>query len=189
MQSSLATVVSLASGFSPRPRVSVLGTGRPRSDASRFSWRVYPAPSYSRSPAFLPSGPGACGEELWLPRPCAPAAGLFQSPGLPCHPRHGHRHADGLRNLRRIPIDCASRPRLRPRLTPGGRTSPGRPRPSGWGDSHPPSLLTPAFSLACAPRALAVPLRRTGDAPLPILRIPRFRRRALAPVNCRRGAA
>ena len=34
-------------------------------------------------------------------------------------------------------IDYALRPRLRHRLTPGGRTCPGKPWNSGGGDSHP----------------------------------------------------
>ena len=44
------------------------------------------------------------------------------------------------------------------------------------------SLLTPAFSLLCAPRLLTVPLRRVNNAPLPITCvIPQLRCRVSAP--------
>ena len=41
------------------------------------------------------------------------------------------------RNVRLLSIDYAFRPRLRCRLTPGGRTWPGKPWDSGDWDSHP----------------------------------------------------
>ena len=43
------------------------------------------------------------------------------------------------------------------------------------------SLLIPAFSLPDPPRLLSVPLRRVGNAPLPIIMIPQLRYRVLAP--------
>ena len=47
---------------------------------------------------------------------------------------NSHRQS---RNVDRVSIAYASRPRLRVRLTPGGRTCPGKPRDSGDRDSHP----------------------------------------------------
>ena len=41
-------------------------------------------------------------------------------------------------------------------------------------DSHPHSLLTPAFSLLYAPRLLSVSLLRIYNAPLPLLRVLSF---------------
>ena len=62
-------------------------------------------------------------------------------------------------------------PRLRSRLTLGGRTFPRKPQASGGQDSHLPSrLLIPAFSLPHAPQHLTVLLRCERNAPLPIRR-------------------
>ena len=47
------------------------------------------------------------------------------------------------RNINLPSIDYAFRPRLRCRLTPGGRTCPGKPWDSGGRDSH------PAFRYSC----------------------------------------
>ncbi len=59
-------------------------------------------------------------------------------------------------------------PRLRSRLTLGGRAFPRKPQASGGQDSHLPSrLLIPAFSLPYAPQHLTVLLRRIRNAPLP----------------------
>ena len=41
-------------------------------------------------------------------------------------------------------------------------------------DSHPHSLLTPAFSLLYTPRLLTVSLLRVYNAPLPLLRVLSF---------------
>ena len=90
-------------------------------------------------------------------------------------------HARGGRNLDLLSIDYASRPRLRPRLTLGGRPLPRKPWPNGGRDSHPPSLLTPAYSLPCSPTVLPVRLRPTWNAPLPLgrkLSNPRIRNNA-----------
>ena len=47
------------------------------------------------------------------------------------------RSADGRRNVRLLSIGYAFRPRLRPRLTLGGRTWPRKPWVCGGGDSRP----------------------------------------------------
>ena len=128
---------------------------------------------------------------------------LVSSPpcGGPAHPSAGTRSLDpsprtqdmpGLGNLDPMCIGCALRPRLSSRLTQGGRTLPWRPQSFGAGDSHPRSLLTPAFSLERGPPVLSVRLRPTFYAPLPrayrvctpATPVPR-----LAPVNFRRGDA
>ena len=79
-------------------------------------------------------------------------------------------------------IGYACRPRLRPRLTLGGRAFPRRPRASGAGDSLPglatrASILTPARSTARRPRRFAA----AREAPLPTGPkgpVPPLRRRA-----------
>jgi len=61
-----------------------------------------------------------------------------------------------------------SSPRLRSRLTLGGRAFPRNPWVFGGQDSHLPSrLLMPAFSLLYAPPLFSVRLRRLQNAPLP----------------------
>ena len=72
------------------------------------------------------------------------------------------------RNFHRLSIAYAFQPRLRSRLTLGGRAFPRKPQASGGQDSHLPSrLLIPAFSLPVAPAYLSVHLLRPWNAPLP----------------------
>src|SRR5690606_17020692 len=60
------------------------------------------------------------------------------------------------RILNRLSFAYAFRPRLRSRLTLGGRAFPRKPWAFGEGDSHPFSrLLMPAFSLPTSPEALS----------------------------------
>ena len=99
-------------------------------------------------------------------------------------------HAHQSRNVDLASIGYALRPRLRSRLTPGGRPSPGKPQSNGGGDSHPSSLLTPAYSLPPGPPLLSVRLRPWRNAPLPLwtrIQNPRIRHHASAPVNLRCG--
>ena len=73
------------------------------------------------------------------------------------------------RILNRLSITYAFRPRLRPRLTLGGRPFPRNPWAFGGQDSHLPlRLLIPAFSLPAGPPLLSVRLRPCGNAPLPL---------------------
>ena len=69
-----------------------------------------------------PTLPGRVGDNHWL------QSLSFPEPNLnPCQ----------CRNVDLLSIDYAFRPRLRCRLTPGGRTCPGKPWDSGDRDSHP----------------------------------------------------
>ncbi len=74
----------------------------------------------------------ARGPPLPLARPPLPTGG----PAV-MH-RRRLRSRDGLRNVRLTSIGYALRPRLRSRLTLGGRTWPRNPRIYGGRDSHPP---------------------------------------------------
>ncbi len=71
--------------------------------------------------------------------------------------------------LNQLSIAYAFRPRLRSRLTLGGRAFPRKPQVYGGQDSHLPSrLLMPAFSLPNSPLLLSVQLLPVRNAPLPI---------------------
>ncbi len=72
-------------------------------------------------------------------------------------------------NLNQLSIPYALRPRVRSRLTLGGRAFPRNPWASGGQDSHLPSrLLMPAFSLPSSLPLLPVRLLPARYAPLPI---------------------
>src|SRR5680860_34769 len=71
------------------------------------------------------------------------------------------------RNINLLAIDYAFRPRLRSRLTLSRRTLLRKPWTIGGGDSHPLSLLMPAFSLPAAPRSAYATASRSWNALLP----------------------
>ena len=114
MPSSLTTLLPMALGFSPHLPVSVCGTGA-LSVPYTFSRHNFPVLPYSNFSPFRPGQP---------------------TPGS----RYGHvsvyLNFQRLRNLHRMCIDYASRPRLSPRLTLGGRTYPRKPQIFGHYDSH-----------------------------------------------------
>jgi hypothetical protein len=91
------------------------------------------------------------------------------TPGSPSLPRPSIANSVRYRNINLLSIDYAFRPRLRLRLTPGGRSCPRETLDlrcpefsSGF------SLLIPACSLACSPRSVVLALRPAHDAFLPI---------------------
>ena len=78
--------------------------------------------------------------------------------------RHSVTRSAGAVIFNRFPFGYASRPRLRPRLTQGGRTFPWKPCPIGAQDSHlrlatHTGILSSARSTA--PSGTASPLRGT----------------------------
>ena len=137
LPSSLATDHSSAFGFSPRPPVSVSGTGRRGHTLEVFlgsmlttSVRSPVGPRYFHArdrqadlPARLP---------YTLQRACPSARGSLTSPSL-------HRKPVRYRNLDRLPISCALRLRLRPRLTLTRLSLARKPWSSGVRVSHPHS--------------------------------------------------
>ena len=166
MPSSLTRVISLILGFSPRLPVSVCGTGASSLDSSfsrqcEFSYfdTYVLSPSHIRieNMYFTLSSPSVLG-------PALPLTGLTYPPvSLPLSNNY-----ERYRNLNLLSIAYDFRPRLRSRLTLGGRAFPRNPQAFGGSDSHRPyRLLMPAFSLLCAPRLLSVPLQPTYYAPLP----------------------
>ena len=70
------------------------------------------------------------------------------------------------RNINRLSIDYASRPRLRTRLTLGGRAFPRNPWTFGGGDSHSP-LATHAGILTSAASTAGSRRRFSGRSTLP----------------------
>ena len=156
MPSSLTAVRPLASVFSTRPPVSVSVRARTRSPAAfpgRLKGRLRPIAS--------PAGPPWRGEVLPSPRRASPDRGV-QNPARP--PRRRPRVGDDARarpgNVHPAPLAYAPRPRLRSRLTLGGRAFPRKPRAFGAWDSHPrlatrASILTPARSTAPRRRRFA----------------------------------
>ena len=117
LPSSLATDHSSASGFSPRPPVSVCGTGRCglmlRGFSRKSTWghcRLRPeASAYCRVSARGPDFPGplpAYALQRTIPS--------VRSPYVPSSPRRSH---SGCRNVDRLAIGFALRLILRSRLT------------------------------------------------------------------------
>ncbi len=87
-----------------------------------------------------------------------------QSDKVQQHPRSVTSSWPGTINP--VPIDYASRPRLRPRLTQGGLAWPWNPWSSGGRVSH-PSFATHACILTRATSTARSPCRFTGSTTLP----------------------
>lgn len=103
----------------------------------RFSWRHGRRQLRSSRRSCTPSRLRLllCGFSYTAPYalgPPIPAGGL---PGLPRHAIAGRMRCG---NINPLSIDYALRPRLRSRLTLGGRTWPRKPWTFGGRDSHPP---------------------------------------------------
>ena len=113
MPSSLGRVNSRALEYSSRIPVSVCGTGRLHSKWSAFLGTSF----HDMVAAVALTYPIRAGLSLSLIRP-------------------RHIVASGLRNINRMCIGYSLRPRLSSRLTPGGRTLPGKPYPFGDPDSN-----------------------------------------------------
>lgn len=77
------------------------------------------------------------GTDLPMPRPKRLHPLFHQEAALAFRMRLRSNSRVGYRNVGLLSIGCAFRPGLRCRLTPGGRTWPGKPWDSGVGDSHP----------------------------------------------------
>ena len=144
-------------GMLYQPTCVGFGTGA-RDLPSGFSW----APPRPASPMRFAGWPGRVGGRACLPPPGRHRTGASRTrPGLvgavPASVGSGRARR---RNVCLPPLAYGSRPRLRPRLTLGGRAFPRKPRAFGAGDSHPrlatrASILTPARSTAPRRRRFA----------------------------------
>ena len=133
LPSSLAVLPPPALGFSPRPPVSVYGTGA-RAAIAAF---LGAGSSFSATHPSLrfTAGPSDGGFSL---RPAPPLAPGFPFPAhdSPARPRSSERAQ--CRNLRLLSIGSASRLRLRSRLPQGRSALPWNPWTFGRKDSHLP---------------------------------------------------
>jgi hypothetical protein len=136
LPSSLTWFLSRTLGFSPHPPVSVCGTDPAPSTLRGFSWQpsigrfALSVDAASRRVSGYMRGGFACRAPyaLGLPIPTDSRPSILRHPVAP---------ARKYRNINLLSIDYAFRPRLRIRLTLGGRTCPRKPWDSGGRDSHP----------------------------------------------------
>ena len=121
-----------ALGFSPLPPVSVYGTGMLHTIAAFLgSWiHTLCYSFFATLHAFGLYG----GFAFHTPTSLAP---VFPFPGCAILLRPHSSDAAWYRNFNLLSIDYAFQPRLRIRLTPGGRTFPGKPWVFGDRNSHP----------------------------------------------------
>ena len=160
LPSSFTRVLPNAFGCSPSTPVSDCGTGRLRRPPGAFRGR-----DVLRLPDRMLSALRHGG--VYHPDPGS--RGVL--PGSP-FPR-------GWRNINRLPIDYASRPRLRTRLTLGGLTFPRKPCAFGGRASHPSCRYSFRHTHSAALHGpLPVPLRRCRRRSPTTLASPRLRRDA-----------
>ncbi len=185
MPSSLKWFHSRTLGFSPRPPVSVCGTDARFQRMGPFLAGV--ASTNPRHPKTSRQTVGRVRAGGLTPTPYLNplASSTASSPSIPCQsialPGRG-------RNINLLSIDYAFRPRLRIRLTLGGRTFPRKPWAFGGRNFH------PAFRYSCLHgRLYEVHLRlRIGFKPHttlfyhPLARIRGFGSK-LSPDHLRRG--
>ena len=149
LPSSLTWFLSRTSGFSPCPPVSVCGTDASSSSLRSFSWQQ----SVSRS---VPPVGGTSRHVSG----CGPADFPLRSPytlGLPLPSgsrpgilRPSIARMKQYRTINLLSIGYAFRPRLRFRLTLGGRALPRNPWTFGGRDSHPPCRYSCLHGHLCA---------------------------------------
>ena len=183
LPSSLAVTHSSTFGYSPRPPVSVSGTGRHGLKLSGFS-REPPSPRCppGRSLAVLSRiGKGCvldCSPCTFALQPAIPSAGGGSGPPSPLRSRDGYGNVDPS-SVGKPAFKLAS---LRPRLTLIRLALIRKPWSSGVRVSHPHCRYSCLHLLF---RTLQQPSRATfravRNAPLPIHSIPRLRRRASRP--------
>ena len=144
----------------------------------------------------LPHGEGLCARFCLRAAPSVRER-LFRQPSpLSFRVPRRSNPSQGLWNIRQTPVAYALRPRLRSRLTPGGRTCPGKPWDSGDRDSHPVfryscphnhwRALHRRFRVRlrrCAPRSPTNPIKCSADSAHG-LTPDHFRRGISRPVSC-----
>ena len=169
LPSSLTWSLPSALVYSTCPPVLVCGTVRMGVETlRRFSWRHGRRQLRASRGRRTPSRLGLLPDGFSCPAPCAlgppiPAGGLR---GLP---RHAIASPGGPGNFNPEPIGYAFRPRLRGRLTLGGRACPRKPRTFGGRDFNPPFRYSCLHGRSHAVHApLARGLRPAWDALLPI---------------------
>ena len=139
LPSSLTRGLSSALEFSSGPPVSVCGTSAYRIHCRGFSWK----PSICGFTGHGPSSShlGNAVPRLPLSRPMEPSYLLEPATNQPAHitfsvPTAAQTRDIRCRNINLLSIDYAFLPRLRSRLTPGGKSWPGKPWAYGEYVSH-----------------------------------------------------
>ncbi len=179
-------VLSIASGYSPHPPVSVCGTGA-YGLASGFSRRLDPAASVLFSLRVAPRGPAGAD----LPAPARSTLARALPTARPACPTASPLRSAAFGGTG-ISTSCPSPTAFALGLGPD---SPWADEPSPGNLGFPAgriptclSLLMPTFSLARRPAALAGGLLPARDAPLPRLPAPQASVMSFSPVHLRRGA-
>jgi hypothetical protein len=156
LPSSLTTVLPIALVFSTCPPVSVMGYGRCASCLAAFlgSMGSVTSPEAARYHVSVLMGPGLTWSPTYTLTPGQPSPGLTYPTASPHRlpPQGGSVRPEGqplsnlelawaraqrYRNINRLCIDYACRPRLSSRLTLGGLAFPRNPWTFGGGVSHP----------------------------------------------------
>ena len=140
LPSSLTRGLSSALEYSSGPPVSVCGTGACGIRRRGFS-REHGVSGFSRPCGLSSSRLGNAGARLSLSRPTSPSYSLEPASvrparltfSVPTAPQARHTRC---RNIDLLAIDYAFPPRLRSRLTPGGKSWPGKPWACGEYVSH-----------------------------------------------------
>ena len=139
LPSSLTRGLSSALEFSSGPPVSVCGTSANHIHYRGFSWKhsISEFLELCSSSSHL----GNTGKRLSLSRPIFPSYLLKPVTNHPAHltfsvPTEIQTHDLRCRNINLLSIDYAFLPRLRSRLTPGGKSWPGKPWAYGEYVSH-----------------------------------------------------
>ena len=139
LPSSLTRGLSSALEFSSGPPVSVCGTSIHRIHCRGFSWKLSIC-GFLRS-SLSSSHLGNAVSRLSLSRPMKPSYLLKPATNQPAHitfsvPTAIQTRDLRCRNINLLSIDYAFLPRLRSRLTPGGKSWPGKPWAYGEYVSH-----------------------------------------------------
>ena len=139
LPSSLTRGLSSALEFSSGPPVSVCGTSAYDIYCRGFSWELSIS-ELARLKAAL-HRLSELGKRLSLSRPISPSYGLEPVTNPPAHltfsvPAAAQTHHIRCRNINLLAIDYAFPPYLRSRLTPGGKSWPGKPWAYGEYVSH-----------------------------------------------------
>ena len=164
LPSSLTMLLPPALGFSPHPPVSVCGTGMYDAIAAFLDSLILRLP-YFCSVRITSLG---CMMDLpFIPLPRLPRSSHSRVRVSFCVPTFLTIHGTGISTC--CPSTTSFDLALGPDLPRADQLYPGILRYSAWRIPTSISLLIPAFSLPSPPRLLSVPLRQTGNAPLPLM--------------------
>ena len=177
MPSSLTRVLSSALGFSPFLPVSVSGTGSKRAPHAAFLGSMESTSLCARKHVLISSRNCHRVCVYRLLRRLPTGLNRYPLPGWPIllRPCLLQRLSYWCRNINLLAIDYAVRPRLRSRLTLGGRAWPRNPWDFGGQDSHLSyrySCLHLHFCTLQPPSS--VDLHCKQNAPLPLFRVRSF---------------